>query len=232
MEKFKVCTKCHKELTVDNFYKNKINKDGIGTRCKSCLIEYTQQNKNKYQYRIKNKATKLIYDKKYKQRKESKEKAKQVSKLYYEKHKKAILKQRKAYNFIHKKIIYKNPVECHKKELEIWRIKNQKRQATKKGLSHTLTITQWLNIKLFFNNKCAYCGKELPLEQEHFKPLTNGGEYTINNIICSCKSCNCSKGTKEFNMWYPKYKYFSKTREKLILKFLGYNNDHQQLKII
>lgn len=222
MGKFKVCTKCHKELTVDNFYKNKTSKDGIGTRCKSCLIEYTQQNKHKYQYKV----AKAIYNKKYKQMSKSKEHANYISKLYYEKHKKTILKQRKQlkYSAIHKEYL--------KNHLEEFRIYNQNRRSTIKKMPHTFTKIQWLNTKIYFNNKCAYCGKELPLSQDHFIPLSKGGEYTINNIIPSCKSCNSSKHNNKFSEWYPTREYYDKKREKSILKFLGISWKSQQLRII
>ena len=113
-----------------------------------------------------------------------------------------------------------------------YNIRSQTRNALKLSLPCNLTIHQWEIIKLKFDNKCCYCNKELPLEQEHFIPITNEGEYTINNIIPSCKSCNCSKSNKVFENWYPTYKYYSKKREKIILDFLGYSNNKQQLKII
>lgn len=91
---------------------------------------------------------------------------------------------------------------------------------------------QWEEIKKHFDYKCAYCGKDLPLAQEHFLALSKEGEYTLNNIIPSCKSCNSSKATKDFFKWYPNYKNYSKKRERAILKFLGYTDENQQLKII
>jgi 5-methylcytosine-specific restriction endonuclease McrA len=107
----------------------------------------------------------------------------------------------------------------------------QKRRAKKLSLPYTLTSKQWQQIKEYFNNKCAYCGKELPLSKEHFIPLSKGGEYTINNIIPVCLSCNSSKQDKDFFKWYPAQSFYSKAREKRILKYLGYKNDKQQLKI-
>lgn len=108
----------------------------------------------------------------------------------------------------------------------------QRRRSLKRKLETTLTLNQWENIKIHFNNKCCYCNRELPLEQEHFIALSVMGEYTINNIIPACKSCNASKSNKIFNEWYPKYKYYSKKREKIILSFLGYTKGIQQLKIM
>ena len=115
--------------------------------------------------------------------------------------------------------------------MDIFIVSAQKRRAAKKQLSNSLTTKQWNKIKEHFDNKCAYCGKELPLAQEHFIPLSDGGEYTHNNIIPACKSCNSSKKNKSFFDWYPKYKRYSKKREKNILKFLGYKNEVQQLKL-
>lgn len=107
----------------------------------------------------------------------------------------------------------------------------QKRRARKLLLPDTLTLKQWKQVKECFNNKCAYCGTELPLTKEHFVPLNKGGEYTINNIIPVCLSCNSSKKDKDFFSWYPVQSFYSKTRERKILKYLGYKNNKQQLKI-
>lgn len=102
-------------------------------------------------------------------------------------------------------------------------------KARKKLLDATLSPLQWEEIKLYFNNSCAYCGKEKPLHQEHFVAASKGGEYTHNNIIPSCKSCNNSKFSKSFFEWYPKFKYYSKKRERAILLFLHYKDGVQQL---
>ena len=107
----------------------------------------------------------------------------------------------------------------------------QRREARKRSLECNLTAKQWLDIKLQFDNKCAYCGKELPLAQEHFLALSKSGEYTVNNIICACKTCNSSKSNKDFFTWYPKYKYYSKKRERFILKFLNYKDGIQQITL-
>lgn len=113
------------------------------------------------------------------------------------------------------------------------RILDQKRYARKRQLVATLTEEQWEIIKSYFNCKCAYCGKEKPLEQEHFIPIANKGEYTHNNIIPACKNCNSSKNNMDFFDWYPKQKFYSKKREQKILKFLGYaQEDTQQPALI
>lgn len=92
----------------------------------------------------------------------------------------------------------------------------------KQLLPATLTIEEWNNIKTNFKEKCAYCGKKLPLTQEHFIPVTQGGAYAISNIIPVCLSCNCSKQDMNFFIWYPKQEYHSKKREKFILEYLNY----------
>lgn len=110
-------------------------------------------------------------------------------------------------------------------------IRNQKRIAKKRSLPFALVTKQWEQIKLYFNNTCCYCDKPLSLAQEHFIPLNKGGEYTTNNIIPSCLSCNSSKNDKDFFTWYPKYEHYSKKREKKILEFLNYKNGIQQLAL-
>jgi hypothetical protein len=40
------------------------------------------------------------------------------------------------------------------------------------------------------------------------------------------------KNDMDFSMWYPKYKYYSKKREAIILEYLDYKNNNQQLSIL
>jgi len=135
--------------------------------------------------------------------------------------------------------IGENSIKNQKRRIKEWSTNNkdkcniicQRRRSRKEQLLNTFTIQQWEATKLYFNNSCAYCGKDLPLEQEHFIALTKGGEYTTNNIIACCRSCNSSKSNKDFFSWYPKYKYYNKKRETKILKYLSYKDNVQQLAL-
>ena len=186
--------------------------------------------KYKHEHYIKNKAASL-----------------ECSKKYYKEHKNEILDYAKKYREENaeivsnrKKLCYDKNTNYYKKISLEWSKANydktkiywQRRRARKKLLESTFTPNQWIVVKQSFDNKCAYCGKELKLHQEHFIALSKGGEYTINNIIPSCQSCNSSKGDKNFFEWYPKYKYFNQTRQKVILKYLHYKNGIQQLALI
>ena len=91
---------------------------------------------------------------------------------------------------------------------------------------------QWTKTIIYFQSKCAYCGKIKELTQDHFIPLSKGGEYTLNNIIPACGTCNSSKFNNEFLDWYSKQSFYTKKREKKILDYLNYNNGIQQLSLI
>lgn len=109
------------------------------------------------------------------------------------------------------------------------RLNDQNRSAKKRQLQATLTISQWKAAKEHFDNKCAYCGKDGPLHQDHFIALSRLGEYSFNNIIPACPYCNQSKNDHSFFDWYPKQTFYSKRREAKILKFLNYKDGVQQL---
>lgn len=198
----KVCTKCKRELTFNNFDKAKNGKNGLKAECKECKKQYYEDNKE------------ILTEKKKQYRQEHLEQSKQ----YCRENKETLAEYLKQYQ---------------KEHLEEYRVRNQRRNARKRLLPSSLTIQQWEEIKEHFNNECAYCGKELPLAQEHVIPLSKGGEYTHNNIICACGSCNSSKGAKLLNDWYPQHEYYSNKRENKILKYLGYTEKGiQQLSIL
>lgn len=248
-------------LTSEYFNTNKRHKDGFLNDCKICRHQYYMNNKSKISIMCKeryknNKESIIEYEKQYAKAnkekiaeykrqytKENKEKIAEYKRQYYERNIEIVREKTKLYRKENKEKIkkYRNENKEHSsKYMKRWcnqnkdkRIINQqRRESKKKSLPNTLTSKQWDEIKAKFNNRCAYCGQQLPLEQEHFIPLSKGGEYTINNIMPSCKSCNSSKNNSDFFEWYPKQEYYSKKREKAILEFLGYNKDKQQLKFM
>ncbi len=49
------------------------------------------------------------------------------------------------------------------------------------------------------NGRCLYCGVKVTIDEmeaDHFVPISKGGDDTRDNIVCSCKFCNRSKGAK------------------------------------
>lgn len=110
--------------------------------------------------------------------------------------------------------------EYFKNNPEVKRMSEHKRNALKRALPNTLTLNQWNEIKKCFNNKCAYCNSEESLTQDHFIPLSKGGGYTRNNIIPACKSCNSSKGNRDFFEWYKKQMFYNLESEEKIINHL------------
>jgi len=246
----KVCKSCKTEKDISEFYKDKYAKDGLCNNCKECRKIYCTENKIRIserskQYNDKHKEHKAEYDKQYRIKTEThrleymkiyrenhKEKMKKYSKEYWNKNKEQIRERIKKWTEKH----YDRRVTL----IRLWQINNnercriawQKSAAKRKQLPSTLTIYQWESIKRYFGNSCAYCGSRENLQQDHFIPLSKGGEYTHNNIVPACEKCNTSKKATSFFEWYPKQAFYSKTRNKNILDFLNYNSGIQQLSIL
>ena len=106
----KICSKCGRELPLDNFYKNKSKKYGVEGECKDCfkarVKEYYEQNKEKISLRTKE------YQEK------NKEQIKLDKKEYYEKNKEKLSLQKKEY--------YENNKEARKKKANEYRNKRLK----------------------------------------------------------------------------------------------------------
>ena len=244
----KKCTKCgvEKEATTEYFLKYKTSKDGLRAACKTCMDLYYQENKEyiaeqKKQYRQENKEYIADYYQENKERiaeqkkqyyQENKERIAERSKRHRQENKERIAERAKRYYQENKEYSADRSKRYQQENPEKCAIYSQRRRAWKIRLDSTLTFEQWETIKVVFNNSCAYCGNDKKIEQEHFIPLSKGGEYTRNNIIPACKSCNSSKQDQDFFKWYPKHKSYSKKREKNILDHLGYNKNIQQLSIL
>ena len=78
------------------------------------------------------------------------------------------------------------------------RAKTARYHARKMGLPATLTDSQWQEILEEWGWCGAYCGRdeyqfEGVLQQEHVIPVTQGGGYTLANIVPACPQCNHRK---------------------------------------
>uniref|UniRef100_A0A6H1ZIK1 Putative homing endonuclease n=1 Tax=viral metagenome TaxID=1070528 RepID=A0A6H1ZIK1_9ZZZZ len=180
-----------------------------------------------YYYRNKNE----IDDKNKKYRELNKDKIKEYGKQYRGKNKDAIKERNRIYQIKNrdkanesvKRYRINNPIK----------IKTQKqlRRSMERGVEANFSNEQWISCLKYFNNRCAYCGKKENIEQDHFVALLEGGEYTINNIIPACKSCNSSKRHQAFMEWYLRQNFYSETREKKIFRYLGIYRNVQQMKL-
>jgi 5-methylcytosine-specific restriction endonuclease McrA len=140
-------------------------------------------------------------------RAENKGKVNKSVRLYKSKNMDSIRKQQK---------IKRNTDEYRLKS----RIYNHRRRAREGHLLHDITENEWENCKDYFEQKCAYCGSEEELQQEHFIPVVRGGGYTIGNIIPACKRCNSSKNDSAFEQWYRRQDYYSAERESKVYEYL------------
>lgn len=249
--KMKVCSKCNEEkpLTTEYFNRRKASRDGFYGQCTDCRVAYNRQHRKLNAEKVRQ-TRRNYYE-------ENREEIINKSKEYYEKNRERIAIRRKRYYkenrewFLdNRRRYYEENKEEHLKRMRryvkenphVFRKTKQKRKAKKRNLPHTLTHEQWNNAKLYFDKACSYCGMteaehvekyNQTLHQEHFIPLSEGGEYMHNNIIPACVSCNSSKRDRDFFEWYPSYEHYSRTREKKILEFLGYKDKGvQQLSIL
>lgn len=219
----KICSRCGRELNINNFYKMKSHKDGLRSECKECQKE--DYNKNLKKRREYEKQYRKDNAERYKKHRENnKEKHLKYMKKYYTENKQKF----KQYSEENKeKIALKNRIYIENNREKINEI-NRKRKRLFYRLKHTLTDKEWGEIKLKFNNECAYCGQTKKLEHDHFIPISKGGEYTINNIVPSCKSCNRKKHNSDFFSWYPQQEFYSKEREQFILKHLNIRRENDE----
>ncbi len=177
----------------------------------------------KRRYRQINKERIREYNRKY-----SREHMKEYAKKYRETHKERAKENNKKW-YAENRGKVKEYVCSHRDKYKTYQ---HTRRAKRNLLSASYTVADWERCKKYFDNKCAYCGKEKPLQQEHFIPLLKGGEYTVNNIVPACGECNTSKHYADFFVWYPQQLFYSKTRERRLLKYLNYKNGLQQLRLI
>lgn len=207
----RVCSQCGGEFpeTTEFFYKHKVGRGGLRAECKKCSYAFT----------LKRKETNLEEHRAMIKRCTARRKKKmaEYNKKRYEEKKEQILAVARKW-----KVNNRDKVNIGK----------QRRRALIRNLPASFTDEHWKQCKDSFDNKCCYCGKRKVLSQDHFISVHNGGEYTINNIVPACKTCNSGKQEKDFFEWYPNQPFYSEVRQKRILKYLNYQQNTQQLALL
>jgi len=180
----KVCTKCGKEYPLEDFKKDRRNKDGCGPWCKSCHA---------------------IYDREY--RKRNRKKVSERHKKYYGKNRAKRLRETRAYqkeNWEKYRAYFRKYSRSPKGKERAIRRDYRKRSAL--NVFPQLTLGDWEKLLKIYNNRCAYCGAERPLERDHIMPIIAGGKHEPINIIPACQTCNRAKGGKPISELPLKYR--------------------------
>lgn len=225
----KLCKMCgiEHDATTEFFYRCKKSKDGLFNICKSCKRQvdrqYKDENRDKLsiwrkQFRQNNKEKVAQWHREYRQ--QNRETIASYTKKYQQENRERLNANRKRLNAL-KPETPERRRRRYDSDKENSRIRTQQYNARKRKLPATLTKKEWEYCKSYFEHKCAYCGSDKNLEREHFIALSNGGGFTKENIVPSCKRCNCSKGQRDFFKWYPEHISYSEERENKILLYLN-----------
>ena len=247
----KKCSKCGTEYpeTAEYFGKGKRYKNGLKAWCKICIAEYGKMRREKYPdygktHYQNNKEVYAANGKLWEQNNRDKvredhrkwrennlERQRESERLYRKNHPETRLMSCKKYLESHPAERSASNRKWSQNNPENRRVSTQRRLARKKLLPNTLIPEQWTAVKEEFGGTCCYCGKEKPLTIEHFVPVNNMGELSIDNVLPACVSCNCSKGAREFRTWFKSQTFYSKQREQKIFKYLNYRNEIQQFSL-
>lgn len=75
-------------------------------------------------------------------------------------------------------------------------------KARRRANGGKLTAHGWRLLRDIFRQKCVYCGKHKPLEQDHVVALRRGGAHALHNIVPACRNCNAKKATNSLPLWW------------------------------
>lgn len=198
---YKICLKCKKRKSINEFYKHKGMTDGYLNICKDCKKEYQKkwevENRNKvYEYKRSNPDKIKLW--KRREYLKHKDKYKERAKRRYKENKKIILKERKLYRKKNKaKIAETIKLWVDKNRNKVNNI-NAKRRAIIKNASGNLSYKETLKQYNLQEGKCFWCGEKLnnKYDIDHLIPLSKNGNHSCGNIVISCGHCNASKGNK------------------------------------
>jgi len=189
--KTKFCNKCQTEKSVELFYKDNREKDGLRYQCKECNRAYQQANRQANAEKI------AEYQKAYQQA--NTEKLVYQKRAYYQANAEKLAEYQKAYQQANPekiaervKVYQKTPTYKASQK----NARHKRRTITKQG---DVTTQQLLDLTTKAK-ECYWCNTSLKNKSthiDHYIPLSKGGEHTLNNLVVSCSKCNLTKHTKD-----------------------------------
>jgi 5-methylcytosine-specific restriction endonuclease McrA len=217
----KDCSVCHRELPLNEFYKDKTVKSGIKARCKECMCNsvkaYLRSDKGKVvrgQYeqlpRVKERRARYMKSPDRKNfmeeyRRSGRHKAWWDAYMKTEKYKESqrrYSKSEKWTSFLNseegramRKEAFRKYKQTEKYRAKVAR-ENHKRRALEPSTVATLMADDWEAIKKQYKYRCVYCGEKKELARDHIIPLSKNGPLTKENIVPACKRCNSIKGNR------------------------------------
>jgi 5-methylcytosine-specific restriction endonuclease McrA len=165
----KVCSCCHQEKNLSEFYSSKVNRDGYDGKCKSCKIAYQSS------WRSNNRS-----------------KHREYSSNYYKEHKTHVQEYFKKWRLDNYEYKYEYDTSWRKNNPE--KVQSQRRAYFAKR--RALIAKEWRELKDKYSHTCLKCGRSEPsikLTPDHVVPLSLGGSNGIDNIQPLCWGCNAAK---------------------------------------
>lgn len=174
----KICRVCAEAKLLEDFPKEKQNKDGLKSLCKSCFSAYMR---NYYQ----------------KNPESIKARARQYHELNRDDANRKRRERRKA-NIQRERLASKRWAAENPEKTRAYKSANNAKRRLRKSAG--FVRTQDL-VKLQRQTKCFYCQQTKKLTIEHVIPLSRGGQHTIGNLVMACQSCNFRKHAKFIMEW-------------------------------
>jgi hypothetical protein len=223
----KRCRKCENvyPATLEHFYKQKNGKYDLSSWCKSCKNEWQKQYNEEHwdslqiyrkDYRSKNKVhlRKIIREHYEKNRdyllQHYRDKRARDRDRINKRERELRAPRREATNQRARERYAQNPLPQNESSRthyaqnpEMYMFKTQQYKARKRALPATLTEEEWEQALEYWNNQCVYCKQAKKLGMDHFIPLTDEScpGTVAENILPSCRSCNCSKCDRDPIAW-------------------------------
>src|SRR3990167_1953813 len=211
----KICTRCKlsKPTTTQHFYKSKLGRFGLSSKCKECQHVYYLQTSGLGRRRRNQPFKQCSNCGQYKERQafhfskreknwvkaecaKCRAKANKLANPFSNRNIPPEVKRLKALD--RRRRWYKEQMAQNPEKFRNW---NRKRRVALYNAKGKFSELDWLKKFIYYGEKCGYCNLPLTIKtvtKDHKISLKNGGGDWLSNIMPACRPCNGRKGKSNY----------------------------------
>lgn len=187
----KVCTKCKRDLPLEEYHRKKTGKFGREARCKACKAGRMREYRSRPEVR----------ERHAEYREANRERIAKYRREYYEANRECYAERHREYHQANRERELERIAGYREANPHVYWTSTYRFRCKRMGITPTVEDFTKADLIAKWGDSCHYCETGAFEELDHFVPVSKGGHHTLENCVPSCHACNYAKRDANPEEW-------------------------------